>query len=388
MDRNLDALEKLRIARYRLIEQQPFMGFLAMSLKLVAEPGAPYVAATDGVRMYFNPALIEDPATWGGWSQEAFLRFLLAHEAMHLGLGHFLPSRIGPRDRRIWNLACDLVIHNGLREVFGRTPPTALYDASTKGMIEEEVYEVLRAGALEVQAGVFGEDMIFTPEGGAAGGDGGEGNGDEGGWGSTIASRQSDPEGYFREMVTRADSFARLWGHDPRRLFGKVLEEVIHPPLPWRVLLRRFTAQLRGRGRADWCRPNKRLPFYWPSRARGWSRPRVLVGIDASGSIGDQEYGLFLGELRELAPLIEADYLVFDTEEQLRTKRLEELKRRPCQGGTSYRPVWEALNGHQAVIILTDGYAQFMQERPRVPVFWAMTTEVTPPYGWVGRIRQ
>jgi len=71
--------EKLTKARVRLILSQPFFGTLSLRLKLV--PGSLPTMATDGARIVYNPAFVDELSP-------AELEGTVAHEVMHCALGH------------------------------------------------------------------------------------------------------------------------------------------------------------------------------------------------------------------------------------------------------------------------------------------------------------
>lgn len=69
------------------------------------------------------------------------LKFVLAHEFLHAGLGHHT-RRMG-RDPFLWNVACDYVINSWLVEMgIGRAPKLGLlFDEELSGMSAEEIYD-------------------------------------------------------------------------------------------------------------------------------------------------------------------------------------------------------------------------------------------------------
>lgn len=72
---------------------------------------------------------------------EMELRFVLAHEVLHVGLRH--GARCLGRDPYLWNIACDFVINGWLIEMGVGTPPALgmLHDPSLAGLSSEAVYD-------------------------------------------------------------------------------------------------------------------------------------------------------------------------------------------------------------------------------------------------------
>src|SRR5262245_38471254 len=91
---------KLTRARTQLVLNQPFFGALCLRLKLMA--GAVPTMSTDGKRILYNPAFVEE-------LKPAELEGVLAHEVSHCALGHF--CRRGSRDAKLWNTATDYAIN-------------------------------------------------------------------------------------------------------------------------------------------------------------------------------------------------------------------------------------------------------------------------------------
>ncbi len=121
--------QKLTRARTQLLLNQPFFGTLCLRLKLVS--GSVPTMATDGRRIAFNPAFVDE-------LKPAELEATLAHEVMHCALGHH--CRRGERDPRLWNEAADLAI-NPILVGNGFTLPTgALIDSSFSDLSAEEIY--------------------------------------------------------------------------------------------------------------------------------------------------------------------------------------------------------------------------------------------------------
>ncbi|MBR3074534.1 MAG: hypothetical protein IKH11_02095, partial [Bacteroidales bacterium] len=92
------------------------------------------IAAVDvgSGEIYVNPS--------AGLTDEE-LKFVLAHEYLHAGLGHY--QRCQGREPYLWNVACDYVINGWLVEMHvGELPARGeLYDEALKGRSAEEIYD-------------------------------------------------------------------------------------------------------------------------------------------------------------------------------------------------------------------------------------------------------
>jgi hypothetical protein len=120
---------KLTRARTQLLLNQPFFGTVCLRLKLM--PGAVPTMATDGCRIVYDSAFVED-------LKPAELEAVLAHEVMHCALGHH--CRRGERDPALWNQAADLAINPILVSNGFTLPAGALLDPAFDNLSAEEIY--------------------------------------------------------------------------------------------------------------------------------------------------------------------------------------------------------------------------------------------------------
>lgn len=89
-------------ARMQIIYESPFLGFMLQSIPM-EENHHIHTAATNGLRIIYNPVFIED------LSIEA-CSFILLHELMHIILSH--PERGHQKDNYKFNVACDIVVND------------------------------------------------------------------------------------------------------------------------------------------------------------------------------------------------------------------------------------------------------------------------------------
>jgi predicted metal-dependent peptidase len=138
--------EYLEVTRARLLGRFPFFGILVMNLPLVPDERV-RTAATDGARVYYNPAWFEQLRR----QDDGYVMGVLACEVMHPALGHLW--RRGERDIRTWNLSCDLVINALLQDSSLALPPDGMHlgktvsgvclDPTWTSLSEEEIYQRL-----------------------------------------------------------------------------------------------------------------------------------------------------------------------------------------------------------------------------------------------------
>ncbi|PWL50552.1 MAG: hypothetical protein DBY36_06210, partial [Clostridiales bacterium] len=105
--------ERLFAARMRVLADSCFFGMLLLQLRFAADTEVE-TAATDGIRLYFNPDFV------AGLSDDA-LDFLLYHEVMHLALRHAVRGRSADAGR--FDEAADIVVNSNILRARGLSAP-------------------------------------------------------------------------------------------------------------------------------------------------------------------------------------------------------------------------------------------------------------------------
>lgn len=167
----------------------------------------------------------------------------------------------------------------------------------------------------------------------------------------------------------------------------KYLENIIKPyEIPWSVLLKQFIrSATKYKKENTWKKINRRFPEELPGVKR---KPelKILVGLDASGSISDANWTAFWNEIRGIADAeAEVHVAEFDTEVHQYFKFNGDFKPRTSYGGTSFVPVHDLCikDNFKLLIMLTDGYGEFPSVNDvRYDSIWVSTIKgFTSPYG-------
>ncbi|MGN2391821.1 vWA domain-containing protein [Pelomicrobium sp. G1] len=408
MDAAIDT--KLRAARTRLILDTPFLGALVLHLPLTpADPRRVPTVATDARAFYYNSAYIAGlslPET----------QFVLAHEALHCALGHFV--RRSHRVRRRWDVACDHAVNWLLVEEGLKPPSGALLDPAFRGLAAEEIYPLVpedtREAPLDLHAfdggGEAPDRLAAGATPGEASPEGAKGGGPSGDLaleaaavgrlraGAAALGAQALPAmggeelaGLWRMRLAAAAQQALRAG----RLHAgwqRLVDRFIEPRLPWRALLERF---LRTCGRDDYS-------FQRPPRREGEAiLPRlasraleVVAVIDVSGSIGQEELTEFAAELNALKSQLPARVTLHACDERLAPEGpwvfepWEALRLPPRMtggGGTRFTPVFEWIERQDlcpdALIYFTDALGEFPERAPPYPVLWLVKGREPVPWG-------
>lgn len=158
---------------------------------------------------------------------------------------------------------------------------------------------------------------------------------------------------------------------------------------PTRPGRRMLSQEAMGAANISWSPARRRPPV-----------PRVLVGIDSSGSITPKEYLRYLGEVQAMKRRTNAHVIVAVADasiqsvqeiDHVRDIREVEFKGR---GGTDFRPII-ALGQEMdvdLVVYLTDLMGTFPEQAPSFPVLWTLVGSETPsgyepPFGRVLPLR-
>jgi len=279
------------------------------------------------------------------------LMFLLAHEALHYMLMH--GTRRGHRDHKAWNVACDKVIND------------TLVDAKVGDMIEGGIY-------MRDARNYASEELYDENDSGGGNGPGGIGNdiGD-----ATGPDGQPLDDATIKQLEAQAKieaiqsaKAAKATGKMPASL-QRIIDEMVEVKTPWHQYLERHMTALVNEG-VSWQRPNRRFihqGMYLPGVDKKPKMGTVVVGVDTSGSIGQQELNFFGGHLNriletchpEKVVVIYCDAAVAHVDEY--TLDDFPVKLTPHGGGgTAFKPVFDHIDDNdiepEAIVYLTDGY--------------------------------
>ncbi len=418
--------ERLTRARTRLVLDQPFFGTLSLRLKLLR--GLSPTMATDGSRIVYNPAFVDQ-------LKPAELEATLAHEVLHCALGHH--CRRGNRDPGLWNEAADLAINPILIKNGFTLPAGALIDPAFTNLSAEEIYAWLlqRRGS---------GSPAPTQSGGQANGGGTTLNGpppqDSGIQDSSIPAAcqpganqtpettngnpdpASMPPGGFGEVWDATDDqghpaspaeklrqehewsiaaeqalrSAKACGHEPGGV-DRPLSESRESKQDWRAILRDFIAATAPSD-YRWTPPNRRYiasGLYLPSVERRGLGEIVIV-VDTSGSIGKRELEQFAAEISAISEETQPEAIhvvccdaAVQSVQEFRASEPVKLDPRGG-GGTDFRPAFKWVTQKDippaCLIYLTDLCCDSFPETPDYPVLWVTESRRTAPFGETIRI--
>ena len=370
-------------------------------------------------RSYFNP--LTDVERTG----------LLLHLTLHSALLHAI--RQGVRETRIWNIAADIVVNNIILEAGDFEPPrNTAVETQYKDLSVEQVYETLTSLPKENDSLYKAAmNMPSQPKDGC-----GEKNQQSGktqhpnnyqisqllnqlypchkdlqqpsqGTSKTETSLHEQKKAtektsqYWQGALRKADAVARLssqsQGNIPAGLFLEI-GQMMTPVLDWRSLLWHFVVRTPD----DFNGYDRRFihqGLYLDQLES--ERLNVLVAIDTSGSIDQEELTQFISELMGIASsyyFIHIELYYVDADIYGPYELSEEMENMPPQGGGGtdfdvfYRAVVEKKdqNSLDLVVYFTDGYGEFPEQEPTTETMWVVTcgglNNESFPFGTVARL--
>ena len=436
MSKDSSAIEtKLAAARTRLILDKPFLGSLVMHLPLkAADPKWCKTTATDARAFYYNADYIARLTL-------EQTQFVLAHEAMHCALSHF--ARRNYRQKHRWDVACDYAVNMILDDERMPPPDAALMNATYRGLTAEEIYPLLHEDPPEetMDQHLFDQENDTPPESEgqpeeknagegeqresqsgetegeqeteSQGGSQGQDKEDQQGKGSQAQPQESkdsgegqqetqeqppqppmDPEKLSEQWKSRlaaAAQAARQAGKLSQSLM-RFVDNLLAPQLPWRALLARY---MMNAARDDYS-------FQRTSRREGEAlMPRlysqsvnVVVALDTSGSVNDEELREFLTEIDALKGQVRAEITLHACDDKLAEAgpwryAMWEPVTLPAEvsggGGTDFRPVFDWVNHDRLnpdlLVYFTDAEGEFPKQEPQYPVVWLVKGKAQVPFG-------
>ncbi len=314
---------------------------------------------------------------------DAELRGLILHEAKHKAFRHLTTWKsLYKEDARLANVACDYVINLQIVDEdkegkFVKLPEGGCLNERFRGMDAGAVFRLLKQ---QGDGGGGGEPL------------------DEHDWENADEMSQQEKEVLANEIDQALRQGAILAGKMGANV-PRDITDALTPKVDWREVLRDFvTSYCADRDESTWKRPARRWiaqDVYMPSSISD-SLGRIVVAIDMSGSIGAEEIGQFLGEVKSVCESVNPeaiDLLYWDTqicqhetyERDALSGLLQSTKPRGG-GGTDPQCIPEYIKAKsikaECAVILTDGYVHRWGEGWSCPVLWGITTEkITAPIG-------
>lgn len=405
-------IQRLLLSRMRILCNHGFYGLLLMHMVYSIDEKLE-TACTDGIRITFGTDFLDSLT-------DSELDFVMMHEILHVVLQHCLRGE--DRDNETFNIACDIVVNSNILlenkmkigsitlKNHGESMHIAPDGKEGYEYTAEQVYDMLPKQE---------KKKLHSKGSGVAKG---------------RARQQATNENYKPEW--RWDNHSR-WGmyeEDAalRDVWAKRFEDAaqaieIRDPSNSRGLLPRFAQRILGELRkpqTDWrtifndfiqeevvdysfSPPDRRFddcPFFLPDfNGKEDTVEDILFMIDTSASMSDAmitaAYSEIKGAIDHFDGKLKGWLGFFDAAiiepKPFSSKEEFSIIRPAGGGGTDFQIIFEYVHKHMqdklpaSIIILTDGFAPFLQEKLAmgIPVLWLINNnEVDPPWGKVARI--
>jgi predicted metal-dependent peptidase len=349
---------------------------------------------------------------------------LCAHELMHVAFRHVsrgkkLRQRLGADyDSYVMNIAADAIINDTLIMAGRKLPKScvriaelfklalgedilpeqaiATYDAERLYMRLMNESELGRTGETAMErARHYGESKGFHDDMDQRG---------------PLTPEDAEEDNNWRQRLSRALRQGAMTDRGVGRL-GHRIADIPRSRTPWELILRRLvTKAVSQTPRPSMDRPTRRwlaqddeahrlgkpMPAYETGIVKMSAQPRIVIGVDVSGSVSDKVLERFAGEVAAIANKAgsEIHILVFDTTVRSHSVlRGVDLKREirgmefARGGSTSFVDVIDRARdiAPSIIVVLTDLRGAFGEPPGRIPVVWA-TPDDAPPEVPFGRV--
>ena len=337
-------------------------------------------AYTNGRDDYYGRAFIDGLA-------DSEFRFLILHETYHKLFKHLTTwGHLYKDDAKLANMACDYVINLMIadenRDMFAVMPKDAegnaigLLDEKFRNMDTAQVYKILKQEQEENGGGGEGE---------------GEGGGlDEHDW-EGAQEMDADEQRELAQDIDQAVRQGALTAGKVGSGGNRAIDQLLQPEVNWREVLREFiTETCRGNDDSTWRQPSRRHMAMGILRPSGITERvgELVIAIDTSGSIGQQELTKCLSEIKGVCDMVKPEsvrILYWDTKvcaEEVYgatgtpLEQLTQTTKPAGGGGTMVQCVPDYIQekniNAQAVIVLTDGYLGGDWGAWTMPLLWGI----------------
>ena len=352
------------------------------------------------------------------------LNFVVLHENLHKAFRHLTTwKKLHDENHRLANAACDYVINLKLKDLDPSEKVIAmprfkdgemkgkimgLIDEKYRGMHAKQVFDLLK----EEQKKGKGNPCEGGDSGGIPTNGDGSGEGfDEHDWDG--AKEMTEVE--KKELEREIDQAIRQGVMAHQKIAGtgaggldRDLLDLLEPKVNWREMLREFVkSTCHAKDTSSWRRVNRRflsMGTYMPSLI-GEKVGHLVIAVDTSGSVGQEELSEFLTEVRGIAEEVkpsQVDLIYWDSEVAAHEEYSEHMvsdiinsTKPKGGGGTSPSCVSEYLKAKaiepECIIVLTDGYVgSDWGSDWTAPVLWAIVggNDVIAPNGKTVHVKE
>lgn len=405
-------IQRLLLSRMRILCNHGFYGLLLMHMVYSIDEKLE-TACTDGIRITFGTDFLDSLS-------DSELDFVMMHEILHVVLQHCL--RGGDCEHETFNIACDIIVNSNILlennmkissitlKNYGESMHIAPDGKEGYEYTAEQVYDMLpKQGKEKLQSKGSG-----VAKGRARQQATNENHKPEWRWDDHSRWGMYEEEDVLRDVWVKRfeDAAQAIEIRDPSNSRGllprfaqRILGELRKAQTDWRTILNDFIQEEV----VDYSfsPPDRRFydcPFFLPDfNGKEDMVEDILFMIDTSASMSDAmitaAYSEIKGAVDQLDGKLKGWLGFFDAAiikpEPFSDEDEFRIIRPAGGGGTDFQIIFEYVHKHMqdklpaSIIIMTDGYAPFPQEKLAmgVPVLWLINNnEVDPPWGKAVRI--
>jgi len=357
----LSAKEKLDVAISRLITFQPLYGVVFMHLNKMESKTIPTMAVGVTRRVdlvfYYNLEFVSK-------LDIQQITAVLKHEALHILLHHISRARHFAYNPRGYNIAADCAINCHIKNLPGNCMLPSLFGLKDHESAEW-YYENIKNQAENAQKGL--EEFLNSK------GIDVDDIDDHSMWGDFDDEVIREKVRGIADKAIKAQE-KRGWGDVAGNLAAQIIA-ANKPVIIWQREVRYFINKLVLMDRKSTrMRPNRRYGYNNPGTKRD-CRSRILVALDTSGSVSDDELESFVTEINGMINHVSVDVVQFDCGPKNKpepfTKKIKKMDI-IGRGGTDPNPVLLLADeeGYDGLVVLTDGGFSITVDKPKCRVLW------------------
>lgn len=382
MELEKEIIEKANISISKAIMQLMRYKYLAFDVSVILNLPRKYTTDIPLIAVSKTTLLI-NPITFVELS-ELEQQFALRHEAWHI-IGFDL-IRLGTKDPKHWNIACDhwinLMITNDSNNKL-TAPEGVCCDPKFKGWDKEKIYEYIIQHNEDSQNSKFDYDLDTS-------------NNMDGQEDTEILSELDELKKEIDSIISQASIQAKFSGGVIPENIKHYLDKLYNPQIKWDRLLVKymdayshFDFSYRKFNR-KFLPHNIILPSIYSENLGD-----IYLALDESASVEDKDYELYLGALQDIRTRLEPTSMTvigFTTEvtkvvDINDIQDIEDLKAR-TMGGTYIPCVFDYIKTKRLipkVLIVFSDMESALPEKPSYDVIWICVNNSNwkPPYGKV-----
>lgn len=364
----------------KILSEHPFYANIAQYLSRVADKKMDKAFGLNitkrGLELKFNPQLVEE-------MDDGLIVSHIMHIVFHIASLH--PVRKEGREVKKWGVATDLVVNQFVK---------------IQGSLQPSQYKL----PADLPCETYYDKLPYMEEPeqeeGEEGGEGQEGEGQGGGEGDKEGKGEKEGKGKpkkndtvddhsgwnkVNEDIAKTNMISAIHNavKKSRGLVPGEFQDIIdalfkETKVDWRDILRSFIAHSQTTTKVQtWKRPNRRFPDTPGFKKKVF--PKVLIGVDTSGSVGPEEQEQLINEVRNILGTKEAEIILAGYDTRVHTvieivKEDDDVKIPNTNGGTDFQCLNDLADDKEpdAIINLTDGGAPTPNETS-YPYLWAFT---------------